>query len=79
MSKLFEVIKSLPDEPERKIIWVAYNSNMALGAANLMKLIKGEDYVDSVIFVSRDELDPNLEGDIYYSPDLYDHIGNGAN
>lgn len=78
MSKLYKVIESLPDEPDKKIVWVSYNSDMSAGAKELFRLIKGEAYADNVIFVTRDEVG-TVEGNIYYSPDLYDHIGNGAN
>lgn len=80
-NKIYEAIESLPDNPNEEIAWVCYNEDMTKGAAELIKLIKGEDYLDHCKVVSRDKFDIplNFRGMIYYSPDLLDHIGNGAN
>ena len=80
MSGIYEAIERLPDNPANKIIWVCYNEAMTKSARALISLIKGEDYLRNCDVVSRDNLDPNEPNvSVYYSPDLYDHIGNGAN
>ena len=80
MTKIYEAIKNLPDNPDTKVIWVCYNEAMTNSARALISVIKGENYLEQCDIVSRDKLDPS-DGNvrIYYSPDLYDHIGNGSN
>lgn len=84
MNKVYEAIRSLPDNPDTDIIWICYNEDMKRGAEDLIKLLKGEHYMDRCKVVARgDEVytidhDP-IKAVYYYSPDLFDHIGNGAN
>lgn len=82
MNKIYEAIRRLPDEPKHKVVWVTYNEDMKVCASTLIKLLKGEHYLDHCLVVSREKfnIDDGDDDDvIYYSPDLYDHIGNGAN
>ena len=79
--KIFEAIERLPDDPDTNIVWVCYNEDMKAGATKLIKLLKGEDCLNHCRVVSREKFDVPLSGShrIYYSPDLYDQVGNGAN
>lgn len=81
MDKIYDSIKNLPDDPDTPIYWVCYNDDMINGAKKLISLIKGETYLEKCHIVSRNKFDVPLSGNhrIYYSPDLLDHIGNGAN
>ena len=79
--KIFEANERLPDDPDTNIVWVCYNEDMKLGAIKLIKLLKGENYMQHCQVVSKEKFKvPNdFKGIIYYSPDLYDQVGNGAN
>lgn len=85
MSKIYDAIQRLPDNPVGKVIWVCYNEDMKVGATDLIKLLKGEHYIKKCDVISRDYLKENIISQagkplqIYYSPDMMDHIGNGAN
>ena len=79
--KIFEAIERLPDDPDKDIVWVCYNEDMKAGAIKLIELIRGKEYLEHCKIVSRENFDVPLNGSyrIYYSPDLYDLVGNGAN
>lgn len=80
-NKIYEAIRNLPDDPDGPIYWVCYNEDMELSAIQLIKLIKGEEYLAKCRVVSKNKFDVPSEPRciIYYSPDLLDHVGNGAN
>lgn len=81
IGKTYDAIRRLPDNPDGPIYWVCYNEDMKIGAEQLIKLIKGESYLDHCRVISRDKFEVPMSGhySIYYSPDFHDHIGNGAN
>ena len=81
MNNIYEAIKRLPDDPDMNVIWVTYNEDMKKTAIQLISLLKGERYMDRCRVVSRDNFEVPVVGShlIYYSPDLLDHMGNGAN
>lgn len=79
-NKIYDAIKNLPDDPKEPIYWVCYNEDMIAGAEKMISLIKGESYLDKCQVITRNKSEiPESNSQIYYSPDLHDHIGNGAN
>ena len=78
-NSVFKTIKNLPDNPQEKITWVCYNQDMKKSASHLIGLLKGERYLANVEIVTREELDATRNKNVYYSPDLFDHLGNGSN
>lgn len=81
MNRIREVIESLPDQPKREIAWVCYNDHMIESARDMIVEIKGEEYLKNCRIISKETFDLplNYAGDIYYSPGLYNYLGNGAN
>jgi len=74
------VIERLPATPSEPITWVVYNDDHVAKTQELIDSIKGEGYTASYCnVVSRQSLNREAPGTIYYDPRLMDHIGNGAN
>lgn len=69
-------IKRLPDNPDKRIIWIVYNEDMVPWTENLFLKIKGPEYLKNVKVVSRDRSSKYV-GHIYFDPVLYDLLGNG--
>lgn len=75
-----EMIARLPDAPEAPVTWVVYNDDHIDKTKEHIDSIKGEGYTAAHCnVVSRQSLNRETPGSIYYDPRLMDHIGNGAN
>ena len=74
--KQVDAILRLPVDPQKDIVWIVYNSDMVEYTRNLIKELRGEDYLSRVKVVARTEA-YQYNGHIYFDPLLYDHLGNG--
>ena len=74
--KQYAAIKSLPDHPKKKILWIVYNEDMVKYTEKLIAEIKGESYMQYISVVSRQQ-SSKKQGTVYFDPLLMDHIGNG--
>lgn len=70
------LINKLPDFPNGKIIWVVYNEYMVDQAKDLIRDLKGSDYMKNVLVVSK-SLAYKHKGHIYFDPNLYEMLSNG--
>lgn len=78
LGKVAAAIRSLPDNPTKPIYWIVYNSDMIAYTQNLIREIKGQDYLGNVTVVAKSESTRARElGHIYFDPGLYDLLGNG--
>lgn len=78
LGKVAAAIRGLPDSPDKPIYWIVYNADMIKYTENLIREIKGQDYLGNVTVVAKGENSKNRErGYIYFDPGLYDYLGNG--
>lgn len=77
--KVVAAIRSLPDNPTKPIYWIVYNSDMIAYTQNLIREIKGPEYLNMITVVAKNENTKQREkGQIYFDPSLYDLLGNGT-
>lgn len=72
-------ILSLPKNPSKHIYWVVYNQDMIEYTVNLIRELRGEEYMKHVTVVAKG--DPSGErsnGWLYFDPTLMDLLGNGG-
>ena len=79
MNKQETAISNLPENPNKHIYSVVYNSDMVKFTNDLIKKIKGRSYMEHITVVAKG--DPTKERDdgyLYFDPTLMDLIGNGG-
>lgn len=74
--KQTKMIESLPNNPNKLIIWIVYNEDMVDQAEKRIRYIKGDEYMSKIKVVPRTRAS-KWNGHIYFDPNLYDLIGNG--
>lgn len=79
ISKVQQAISSLPDNPDKRIFWVVYNSDMVKYTEDLIASIKGSDYLTKHVTVvaKSDPSKDRTKGTLYFDPGLMDLLGNG--
>lgn len=70
-------IARLPDEPEKKIVWIVYNDDLVQYTRDMIVLIKGEDYLDNHVIVTTRAKSSRCVGSVVFDPFFFDHLGNG--
>lgn len=79
MHKQAVAIQNLPDNPSKHIYWIVYNRDMIKYVEDLIKDIRGSEYLKYVTVVSRsDPSKDRTKGSVYFDPTLMDLIGNGG-
>lgn len=79
MQKQAVAIQNLPDNPSKHIYWIVYNRDMIKYVEDLIKDIRGSEYLKYVTVVSRsDPSKDRTKGSVYFDPTLMDLIGNGG-
>lgn len=79
MGKVYKQIQNLPDSPSKHIYWIVYNSDMVEYTTNLIKKIKGHDYLEHVSVVAKGEpTQQRSNGVTYFDPGLFELLGNGG-
>lgn len=80
MGKQEAAIRNLPESPDKHIYWIVYNKDMIKYVEDLIKDIRGKEYLSNITVVAKS--DPSKErtkGSVYFDPTLMDLIGNGGN
>jgi len=79
ISKVQRAINSLPDNPDKQIFWVVYNSDMVKYTEDLIASIKGSEYLNKYVTVvaKSDPTKDRTKGTLYFDPGLMDLLGNG--
>jgi len=80
MTKTYELINKLPENPEQLITWIVYNKDMIKSAETLISQIRGEEYMNKVEVVSLGDKDVRKNKNplsVYLDPQLFNYIGNG--
>jgi len=80
MTKTYELINKLPENPEQLITWIVYNKDMIKSAETLISQIRGEEYMNKVEVVSLGDEDVRKNKNplsVYLDPQLFNYIGNG--
>lgn len=77
--KTVRSILSLPEVPTKRIFWIVYNHDMISYVENLIKELRGEDYLNMYVTVvaKSDPSKDRTKGTVYFDPDLLDLLGNG--
>lgn len=80
MTRTDLAISALPNIPEKNIIWLVYNDDMVENTEDRIIELRGQHFFDNYITVKSidSHIDPT-NSIVYYDPNLYDLIGNGAN
>lgn len=76
-NKYHNIIRNLPENPQKPILWVVYNEDMVEYAQNLIAEIKGKEYMKHIRVVSKNQTSKQV-GTVYFDPMLMDHISNGS-
>lgn len=80
MTKTYELINKLPENPEQLITWIVYNKDMIKSAETLISQIRGEEYMNKVEVVSLGDEDVRKNKNplnVYLDPQLFNYLGNG--
>ena len=79
IGKVQRAINSLPNNPDKRIFWVVYNSDMVKYTEDLIASIKGSDYLTKHVTVvaKSDPSKDRTKGTLYFDPGLMDLLGNG--
>lgn len=75
--KTDRLIRSLPSDPDKKIIWIVYNSDMIASARKRLVDVWGEHYVNRNVEVVSRTNSSKFNGHIYFDPWFYSHLSNG--
>lgn len=77
--KQAHAILSLPKNPTKHIYWVVYNRDMVDYTVDLIRELRGEDYLQYITVVAKgDPTKDRTKGSLYFDPTLMDLIGNGG-
>lgn len=79
IGKVQRAINSLPNNPDKRIFWVVYNSDMVKYTEDLIASIKGSEYLSKYVTVvaKSDPTKDRTKGTLYFDPGLMDLLGNG--
>jgi len=80
MGKQEVAIRNLPESPDKHIFWIVYNRDMIKYVEDLIKDIRGKEYLSNITVVAKsDPCKDRTSGSVYFDPTLMDLIGNGGN
>lgn len=74
---MFNVVKGLPDVPDKPIIWIVYSDDFIQHTRDYIARIRGQKYLDSFVTVVSRQNSSKFNGKIYFDPMIYDHLSNG--
>lgn len=80
MTKTYELINKLPENPEQLITWIVYNKDMVKSAERLISQLRGEAYLKNIEVVSLGDSSVKRNKNpqnVYLDPQLYYYVGNG--
>lgn len=78
LSQLQAAIARLPDSPTKHMVWIVYHDDFVEYTQNLIKLIKGEKYLDNITVTPRSS-SSKYTGTVLFDPMFFDHTSNGSN